>query len=91
MVAVLYRGMVLEGGECQNGDHLGEQDDAKPVSSTATTAALNAIQQVCHAQVESFPPDSRLVSGRVHLDRKKTPPSGTILVGASYSQPCALR
>jgi hypothetical protein len=45
-------------------DHLDQQDDAKPVSSTATAAALNALQQVGHAQVESFPPDSRSVSGR---------------------------
>jgi hypothetical protein len=27
-------------------DHLDQQDDAKPVSSTATAAALNELQQV---------------------------------------------
>ena len=47
-------GTAEEGSECQNGTKLGEQDDAKPVSSTATATALNALQQVGHAQVESF-------------------------------------
>jgi hypothetical protein len=35
-------------------DHLDEQDDAEPVSFTATAAALNALQQVGQGQVESF-------------------------------------
>jgi hypothetical protein len=47
-------------GECQNGDHLDEQDDDKLISSTATGTGRPSSSR-------KLPPDYRLVSGRVGL------------------------